>query len=167
MKNWTYKQNILVYTCTEYLKFCLVTKSCPTLCDPRLQHAMLPCPSLSPWVFSYPCPSSWSCHPTISSFVVPFSFCPLSFPASGSSAVSQIFESGGQSIGVSATASVLPINIQGWFLLRLTGLNSLLSKGLSRVFSSTTIQMYQWKGPLRGPPRLAQLWECMSGIGLC
>ena len=84
------------------------------------------------------CPSSWWCHPTISSSVVPFSSCPQSFPASGSSPVSQLFTSGGQNIGTSA--SVLPVNIQGWFPLRLTGLISLLSKGLSRVFSSIKLE---------------------------
>ena len=106
------------------------------------QQARLPCPSLSPRVCSDPCPLSQWCHPTISSSVTPFSSCPQSFSVSGSFPVSQLFLSGGQSIGVSAW--VLPINIQGWFLLGLTGLISLLSKGLSRVFSSTTIWKHQF-----------------------
>ena len=103
-----------------------------------LQHARPPCPSPTPEVYSNSCPSSWWCHPIISSSVVPFSSCLQSFPASGSFPRSQCFASGGQSTGVSALASVLPINIQGWFPLGLTALVSLLSKGLSRHFSRTT-----------------------------
>ena len=99
----------------------------------------LPCPSLSPGVCSNLCPLSQWCHPTISSSVAPVSFWLQSFPAWGSFTGSQLFTSGGQSIGVSASASVLPMNIQGWFPL---GLVSLLSKGLSRVFSSTTVWKY-------------------------
>ena len=102
-----------------------------------LQHARLPCPSPTPRTYSNSCPLSWWCHPTISSSVVPFSSCPQSFPASGSLQMSQFFTSGGQSIGVSASASVLPMNIQDWFPLGWTGWLSLLFKGLSRVFSST------------------------------
>ena len=102
-----------------------------------LQHARLPCPSSSPRVCSNSYPSSWWCHPTISSSVIPFSFCLQFFPASGSFPMSQLFASGGQSVGVSASASILPMNIQDWFPLGLTGLISSLSKGLSRVFSST------------------------------
>jgi len=90
------------------------------------------------------CPSSRWCHPTISSFVVPFSFCLQSFPASGSFPITQLFLSGGQSIGASASGSVFPVNIKDWFPLRLTGLLSLLSKGLSRVFSSTTDWRHQF-----------------------
>ena len=108
-----------------------------------LQHTRLPCPSPSPGVCSNSCPLSWWCHPTISSSVVPFS-CPQYFPALGSFPVSQLFTSGGQSIG--ALASVLPMNICGWFPLGLTGLISLLSKGLSRVFSSTTFRKHQFLG---------------------
>ena len=92
------------------------------------------------------CPLSWWCHPTISSSVVTFSSCPQSFPASGSFPMRQFFTSGGQSIGVSASASVLPMNIQGWFPLGLTGWISLQSKGLSRVFSNTTVQKHQFFG---------------------
>ena len=90
------------------------------------------------------CPSSWWCHPTILSFVVPFSSCLQSFPASGSFLVSQFFTSGGQSIGASASASVLPMNIQDWIPLGLTGWISLQSKWLSRVFSNTTVQKHQF-----------------------
>ena len=110
----------------------------------RLWHTRLPGPSLSPWVCSNSCPLSWWCHPTISSSVAPFSSCPQSFPALRTFQRSQFFASGGQSIGVSALASVLPMNIQGWFHLGLTGLISLVSKGLSWVFSSTTIQKHQF-----------------------
>ena len=108
------------------------------------QHARLPCPTPTPGVYSNPYPSSWWCHPTISSSVVPFSSCPLSFPASGSFQMSQFFESGGQSIGVSASTSVLPMNTQDWSPLGWIGWISLQSKGLSRVFSNTTVQKHQF-----------------------
>ena len=108
-----------------------------------LQHASLPCPSPTPRACLNSCPSSRWCHPTISSSVVPFSSCLLSFPASGSFSMSQFFTSGGQSIGVSASASVLPMNIKDWFPLGRTGLISLQSKGLSRVLSNTTVQKHQ------------------------
>ena len=108
-----------------------------------LQHARPPCPSPNPEIYSNSCPSSpWS-HPTISSSVVPFS-CLQSFPASGSFPVSPFFTSGGQSTGVSASALVLPMNIQDWFPLGWAGLISFLSKGLSRVFSNTTVQKHQF-----------------------
>ena len=105
-----------------------------------LQHIRFPCPSLSPWVCSSSYPLGQWCHPTILSSAIPFFFCPQSFPGSGSFPVSWLFLSGGQSIGVSASASVLPMNIQGWFPLGLTGLISLLSKGLSRVSSSASLK---------------------------
>ena len=108
-----------------------------------LQHTRLPYPSLSPRVCSNSCPLSWWCYLIISSSVIPFSFCLQSFPVSGSFPMSWFFASGGQSIGASASASVLPVNIQGIFSLELTGLISLQSKGLSRVFSST-IRKYQF-----------------------
>ena len=111
-----------------------------------LQHARLHCPSPSPRACSNSCPLNWWYHPTISSSVVPFSSCPQSFPALGSFPVSQLFGSGGQSIGVSASSSVLTMSIQGWFSLGLTDLISLLSKGLSRVFSSTTVWKHQFFG---------------------
>ena len=103
-----------------------------------LQHIRPPCPSPSPGACSNSCPLSQWCHPTISSSVVPFFSCLQSFPTSGSFPVSQFFASGGQSIGALASASVLPMNILDWFLLGLTGLISLQSKGLLRVLSSTT-----------------------------
>ena len=109
-----------------------------------LQHTRLPCPSLSTWVCSNSCLLSQWCHPTISSSVVPFSSCLQSFTASGSFTMSQFFASGGQSIRASASASVLPVNIQDWFLLGWTGCISLQSKVLSRVFSSTTVQKHQF-----------------------
>ena len=112
-----------------------------------LQHARFPCPSPSPGACSNSCPLSWWCHPTISSSVVAFSFCLLSFPASGSFLMSQLFTSGGQSIG--ASASVLPMNIQNWFPLGWTGLISLQSQGtlkslLQHSSSKSHIKIYLW-----------------------
>ena len=109
-----------------------------------LQHARLPCPSPNPRAYSNSCPSSQWCNPTISSSVVPFSSHLQSFTASGSFQMSQFFTWDGQSIGVSASASVLPVNIQDWFPLRWTGCISLQSKGLSRVSSNTTVQRHQF-----------------------
>ena len=106
-----------------------------------LQHSRLPCPLPTPGGYSNSCPLSRWCHPTIS-----FSFCLQSFPASGSFQMSQLFASGGQSIGVSASTSVLPMNIQDWFPLGWTGWISLQTKGLSRVFSNTTVQKHQFSG---------------------
>ena len=106
-----------------------------------LQHARAPCPSPTPGVYSNSCPLSRWCHPTIWSSVIPFSSHLQSFPASRSFQMSQFFSSGGQSIGVSASKSVLPMNIQDWFPL---GWISLQSKGLSRVFSNTTVQKHQF-----------------------
>ena len=103
----------------------------------ELQHARPPCPSPTPGVHPNSCPSSQWCHPAISSSVMPFSSCPQSLPASESFPMSQLFTWGGQSIEVSASASVLPMNIQDWFSLGWTGWISLQSKGLSRVFSNT------------------------------
>ena len=108
------------------------------------QHARLLCPSPSPEACSNSCPLSQWCHPMISSSVIPFSSCLQSFPASESFQMSQFFTSGGQSIGTSASATVLPMNIQDWFPLGLTGLISLQSKGLSRVFFNTTVQTHQF-----------------------
>ena len=122
---------------------CLVVFDCSLLHG--LQHSRLPCPSPTPKAYSNSCPLSQWCHATISSSVVPFSLHLQSFTASGSFQMSQFFASGGQSIGVSASASVLPMNIQDWFPLGWTGV-SLLSKGLSRVFSNTTVQKHQFFG---------------------
>ena len=109
-----------------------------------LQHARPPCPSPTPGVYSNSCPSNWWCHPAISSSVIPFSSCLQSFPASGSSPMSQFFTWGDQSTGVSASTSVLPMNTQDWSPLGWTGWISLQSKGLSRVFSNTTVQKHQF-----------------------
>ena len=111
----------------------------------ELQHTRPPCPSPTPGVYSNSCPLSHWCHPANSSSV-PFSSCPQSFPASGSFQTSQLFALGGQSIGVSASASVLPMNTQDWSPLGWTGWISLQSKGLSRVFSNTTVQKHRFFG---------------------
>ena len=110
------------------------------------QHARPPCPSPTPGVHPNPCPLSWWYHPTISFSVAHFSSCPQSFPASGSFQISQLFASGGQRTGVSASASVLPKNNQNWSPLGWTGWISLQSKGLSRIFSNTTVQKHQFFG---------------------
>ena len=110
------------------------------------QHTRPPCPSQTPGVYSNTCPSSWWCHPAISSSVIPFSSCPQSLPAPGSFPMSQLFAWDGQSIGVSASASVLPMNTQDWSALGWTGWISLQSKGCSRVFSNTTVQKHQFFG---------------------
>ena len=112
----------------------------------ELQHARPPCQSPTPGIHPNQCPSSRWYHPTISFSVVPFSSCPQSFPASGSFQMSQLFASGGQTIEVSASASVLPMNTQDWSPLEWTGWISLQSKGLSRDFSSTTVQKHQFVG---------------------
>ena len=111
-----------------------------------LQHTRLPCPSPTPRACSNSCPSSWWCHPTVSSSVIPFSFCLQSFPASGSFPRSLFFASGGQRIGVSASALVLPMNIQDWFSLGLTGLITLQSERRWSVFSNITVQKHQFFG---------------------
>ena len=110
----------------------------------ELEHVRLSCPSLSPGVCSNSCPLRRWCHPIISTSVIPFFSCPKSFPASGPFQMSQLFTSSGQSTG--ASASVLPMNIQGWFTLGLTGLISLQSKRLSRVFSNTRVRKHQFFG---------------------
>ena len=107
------------------------------------QHTRPPCPSPTPGVHPNTYPLSWWCHPTLSSSVVPFSSFPQSFPASGSFQMSQLFASDGQSIGASASTSVPPMNTQDWSPLEWTGWISLQSKGLSRVFSNTTLQKHQ------------------------
>ena len=112
----------------------------------ELQHASPPCPSPTPGAYSNSCPSCWWCHPTISSPVIPFSSNHQFFPALQYFSVSQFFTSRSQSIGVSPSASVLPVNIQDWFPLGLTWWISLQSKGLSRVFSNTTVQKHQFFG---------------------
>ena len=111
------------------------------------QHARPPCPSPTPRDHPNPCSLSWWCHPTVSSSVIPFSSCPQSFPASGYFQMSHLFASGGQIIGVSASTPVLPMNTQDWSLLGWTGWIFLQSKGLSRVFSNTTVQKHQFFCP--------------------
>ena len=122
--------------------------SCSVMSDslrPYESHqARPPCPSQTPEVYPNSCPSSQWCHPAISSSVIPFSSCPQSLPVSGSFPVSQLFARGGQSTGVSASASVLPVKTQEWSPLGWTGWISLQSQGLSRVFSNTTIQKHQF-----------------------
>ena len=126
------------------VQFSSVSQSCLTLWSHGLQHTRLPCPSPTPMACSNSSPSSWWCCPTISSSVIPFSSHLQSFPASGSFQMSQFFASGGQRIR--ASALVLPMNIQDWFSLGFTGLISLQSKGLSTVFSNTTVQKHQFFG---------------------
>ena len=126
----------------QFSQFNSVAQSCPTLRPHESQHARPPCPSQTPGVYSNSCPLSRWCHPAISFFVDPFSSCPQSLPASGSFPMSQLFEWGGQSIGVSASASVLPKNTQDLSPLGWTGWISLQSKGLSRVFSNTIVLDY-------------------------
>ena len=122
-----------------------------------LQHTKPPCLAPSPGACSNSCPSSWWCHPTVSSSVIPFSSCLQSFLALGSFPVSQLFSSGGQTIGVSASGSVLPVNIQDWFPLRLTD-SILQSKWLSRVFSNTIVQKHQFFGTQ------LSLWSTLTSI---
>ena len=140
LSKFNFYYHILTHVSHSLAVLNLLLFSCSVMSDSLqphgLQHARLPCPSPSPGSCSSSCPSSWWCHPTILCSVVPFSSCLQFFSASGSFLMSQFFASCGQSIGVSAWASVLPMNIQDWFPLGLTGWISLQSKGLSRVFST-------------------------------
>ena len=120
---------------------CLVVPN--SLWPHELQHTKLPCPSLSPRAYSNSCPLNWWCHPSISYSVAPFSCCLQSFPALGSFPMSQSFTSGGQNIGVSPSASVIPMNIQDWFPLGLTGLISLQSTGLSSSQESSPVPQFE------------------------
>ena len=129
-----------------HIQFSSVAQSCSTLWPHESQHAKPPCPSPAPGVHSDSRPTSPWCHPAISSSVVPFSSCPQSLPASESFQMSQLFTWGGQSTGVSALASFLPKKSQGWSPSEWTGWISLQSKGLSRVFSNTTVQKHQFFG---------------------
>ena len=145
---WRPLSLVISLRCRKHLQwmiFSSVTQSCPTLRPHGLQHDRLPCPSPAPRDYSNSDPSSGWCHPTISSSVVPFSYL-QSFPASGSFQMSQFFPSGGQSIRVSASASVLPMNTQAWSPLGWTGWISLQSKGLSRVFSNTLVWKHKFFG---------------------
>ena len=136
---------VVVHDCINSVQFSHSVVS-DSLQPHEPQHARPPCPSPTPGVQPNPCPSSQWCRPTISSSVVPFSSHLQSFPASGSFPMSQLFASGGQSIGVSVSASVLPMNTQNWSPLGWTDWISLQSKGLSRVFSNITIQKHQFFG---------------------
>ena len=154
--SWTsYIWNHMVYFCSAnfcYLSILFYTSVLISVAQSNslqphgLQHARLPCPSPIPIVYSNSCPSSRWCHLAVSSSVIPFSSCLQSFPASGSFPVSWFFTSGDQSFGVSASTSVFPMHIQNWFPLGWTGWISLQSKGLSRVFSNTTVQKWQFFG---------------------
>ena len=125
----------------------------------KLQRSRLPCPSPTPGAYSNSCPLSRWCHPTISYSVIPFYSRFQSFPASGSFSMSRFFASGSQSIRVSTSASVLPMNIQDWFPLGWTGWISLLSKGLSRVFFNTTVQKHQFFGDQLYNPTLTSIHD--------
>ena len=145
---WMDEQTWYIHTMKCYLAISSVEFSHLVVFDPlqphESQHTRPPCPSPTAGVHSNSHPSSWWCHPAISSSVVPFSSCPQSLPASESFPMSQLFAWGGQSTGVSALASFLPKNTQGWSPLEWTGWISLQSKGLSRVFSNTTVQNHQF-----------------------
>ena len=149
MKRWHFKsvmkKSIIIKWCFSSIQFCHSRVS-DSLWPNGPQHTRLPCPSPTPRVYSNSCQLSRWCHPSISSSVVPFSACLQSFLASESFPVSQFFALGGQSIGVSASTSVLPRNIQDWFHLGWISWISLQSKGLSRVFSNTTVQKHQFFG---------------------
>ena len=143
--NMFYKSNCFVHLDSSLSSgswFSSVSVMSNSLRPHGLQYARLPWPSPNPGAYSNACPLHQWCHPTISFSVIPFSSHLQSFPASGAFQMSQFFSSGGQSIGVSASTSVLPTNIQDWFLLGWTGWISLLSKGLSRIFSNTTVQKH-------------------------
>ena len=135
-------QSILIYISVQFSRSVVSDSFCPL----GLQYVRHLCTSPTPGVYSNSCPLSKWCHPAISSSVFPFSSRLQSFPASGSFPMSQFFTSGGQSTGVSALASVLPMNTQDWFPLGWTGWISLQAKGLSRVFSNTTVQKHQFFG---------------------
>jgi len=149
---WKIKsQNYLVLWSTKYWlssiareELSSVAQLCPNLQSHESQHSRPPCPSPNPGVYPNSCPLSWWCQPAISYSVIPFSSCPQSLSASGSVPMSQIFTWGGQSIGVSASPSVLPKNTQEWFPIEWTGWISLHSEGLSGVFFNTTVQNHQF-----------------------
>ena len=143
LSSWTQPSLILLISVAIQFSHSVMSNSLPLH---GLQHSRPPCPSPTPRVYSNSCPLSRWCHPTILSSIIPFSSHLQSFPASGSFQISQFFASGGQNIGVSASTSILPMNIQDWFPLGWTGWISLQSKGLSRVFSNTTAQKHQFFG---------------------
>ena len=150
LRDWAWVSHIVGRDITITVQFSSVQFSRSVVSDSlrphESQHARPPCPSPTPGVHSNSCPSSRWCYPAISSSVIPFSSCPQSLPALGSFPMNQLFAWGGQSTGASALASVLPVNIQGWSPSEWTGWISLQSKGLSRVFSNTTVQKHQFFG---------------------
>ena len=157
--------SILLYTSSVQFSSSVMFDS---LRPHELQHARPPCPSPTPRVYPNPCPSSQWCHPTISSSVIPFSSHLQSFPASGSFQMCQLFSSGGQSIGASVSTSVFVMNIQDWFPLQLTGLISLKSRGLSRVFSNTTVQKYPvFSAQLSYSPTLTSIHDYWKTHSFC
>ena len=144
--NWqAYKYSGRLYNTFSSVQFSYSVVS-NSLRPHESHHTRPPWPPPTPGAYSNSCPSSWWCHPAISSSVVPFSSCPQSFPASGTFPISQLFVWGGQSTGVSTSESVLPMNTQDWSPLGWTGWISLQSNRLSRVFSNTTIQKHQFWG---------------------
>ena len=143
--SWEKHKNTQLPVCLSSVQFSRSVVS-DSLRPHESQHARPPCPSQTPGVCSNSCPLSRWCYPAISSSVIPFSSCPQSLPASRSFPTSQLFSWGGQSIEVSASASVLPMNTQDWSPSGWTGWISLQSKGLSRVFSNTTVQTHQYFG---------------------
>ena len=155
-RNYCNHRHLIIFYIEKYLsfsKFCWIQSVqfshsvvSDSLQPNESQHARPPCPSQTARVYSHSCLSSWWCHPAISSSVVPFSSCPQSLPASGSFPMSQLFAWGSQSIGVSASASALPMNTQDWSPLGWTSWISLQSKRFSRVFSNTTVQKHQFFG---------------------
>ena len=146
MHNWFTSCTFETWHCKSIISSVQFSRSVvsSSLRPHELQHAKPPCRPPTPGVHSNSCPSSQWCHPAISSSIIPFSSCPQCLPASDSFPMSQLFTWGGQSIGVSALASVLPMNIQDWSPLEWNGWISLQSKGLSRVFSNTTVQKHQF-----------------------
>ena len=147
LRHWLPLPSFLCFTSFFIFYLRDIQFSCSVMSDflwpHESHHTRPPCPSPNPGVYPNSCPLNWWCHPTISSSIIPFSSCPQSFPASGSFPMSQLFASGGQRIGVSTSTSVLPMNTQDWHL-GWTGWISLQSKGLSRVFSNTTVQKHQF-----------------------
>ena len=149
LKMWSENLKFIIYEILDNsVQFSSVHFSCSVMSDSlqphESQHARPPCLSPTPGVHPNPCPSSWWCHPTISSSVIPFSSCPQSFPESVSFPMNQLFTSGEQSTGVSTSTSVLPVNTQDWSPFGWTGWISLQSKGLSRVFFNTIVQKHQF-----------------------
>ena len=150
VKVWKNHSSLKYFLCLEPFQFSSVAQSCQTLCNP-MDCSTSGCPSPTPSTCSNSCPLIWWCHPTISSSVVPLSSCLQSFPASGSFPMSQFFTSGGQSIGVSASSSVLPMNIQDWFSLGLTGLISLQSIKKAEGLRIYVFELWYWRRLLRVP----------------